>query len=82
MLLQFFAENASQDEKEDFKAEINFMKTIGKHENVISIIGCCTLYDPVCLLVQFAPHGDLLHYLRNLRKKVSAKRYGKSVLFS
>lgn len=65
-----FLENASEDEKEDFKAEINFMKVIGRHENIVTILGCCTLYDPLCLLVEYAPHGDLLHYLRDLRKKV------------
>lgn len=47
------------------------MKMIGKHENIITILGCCTLYEPICLVVEYAPHGDLLHYLRDLRKKVN-----------
>ncbi|XP_031560988.1 uncharacterized protein LOC116296998 isoform X2 [Actinia tenebrosa] len=67
--VKILKENASEDEKEDFKAEINFMKVIGRHENIVTILGCCTLYDPLCLLVEYAPHGDLLHYLRDLRKK-------------
>ena len=50
--------------------EINFMKTIGLHENVVTMLGCCTLYPPLCLLVEYIPHGDLLHYLRDLRKTV------------
>jgi len=61
-------EKANEDEVEDFKIEINFMKTIGRHENVVTMLGCCTLYPPLCLVVEYVPHGDLLHYLRNLRK--------------
>lgn len=73
LIMTLLVDKASPDEKEDFRAEINFMKMIGKHENIITILGCCTLYDPVCLLVEYAPHGDLLHYLRDLRKKVNKK---------
>ena len=66
----YCAEKANEDEEEDFKMEINFMKTIGRHENVVTMLGCCTLYPPLCLVVEYVPHGDLLHYLRNLRKTV------------
>lgn len=61
-------DKANEDEVEDFKMEINFMKTIGHHENVVTMLGCCTLYPPLCLVVECVPHGDLLHYLRDLRK--------------
>ncbi|XP_048580114.1 uncharacterized protein LOC116615717 isoform X2 [Nematostella vectensis] len=67
--VKILKDNAREDEKEDFKAEINFMKSFGEHENVIRIMGCCTLYEPLCLIVEYVPHGDLLHYLRDLRKK-------------
>ena len=64
------SDKATEDEVEDFKMEINFMKTIGLHENVVTMLGCCTLYPPLCLVVEYVPHGDLLHYLRDLRKAV------------
>ena len=53
--------------------EINFMKTIGLHENVVTMLGCCTLYPPLCLVVEYVPNGDLLHYLRDLRKAVMTR---------
>ncbi|XP_044179128.1 tyrosine-protein kinase receptor torso-like isoform X1 [Acropora millepora] len=56
-----------EEEIEDFKIEINFMKTLGRHENVVTMLGCCTLYPPLCLIVEYVPYGDLLKYLRNLR---------------
>ena len=66
-----WTDKANEDEVEDFKMEINFMKTIGHHENVVTMLGCCTLYPPLCLVVECVPHGDLLHYLRDLRKTVT-----------
>jgi len=66
-------DKANEDEVEDFKMEINFMKTIGLHENVVTMLGCCTLYPPLCLVVEYVPHGDLLHYLRDLRKAVMTR---------
>ena len=67
------SDKANEDEIEDFKMEINFMKTIGLHENVVTMLGCCTLYPPLCLVVEYVPHGDLLHYLRDLRKAVRTR---------
>ncbi|KAK2570252.1 Tyrosine-protein kinase receptor torso [Acropora cervicornis] len=60
-------DKVDEEEIEDFKMEINFMKTLGRHENVVTMLGCCTLYPPLCLIVEYVPYGDLLKYLRNLR---------------
>ncbi|XP_029207243.2 uncharacterized protein LOC114970916 isoform X1 [Acropora millepora] len=60
-------DKVDEEEIEDFKIEINFMKTLGRHENVVTMLGCCTLYPPLCLIVEYVPYGDLLKYLRNLR---------------
>ena len=54
-------------QRAEFLREINLMKTIGHHHHVVSMIGCCTLSEPVSLLVEHLPYGDLLHFLRNYR---------------
>ena len=46
------------------------MKKVGQHRHIISLISCCTRGDNVCLIEEFAEHGDLLHFLRDKRKKV------------
>ena len=46
------------------------MKDIGKHDNVIQIFGCCTKSRPVCLVLEYAPGGNLLNYLRALKRQV------------
>ena len=46
------------------------MKAVGFHNNIVSLIGCCTISSPCFLIVEFASNGDLLSYLRQYRKKV------------
>uniref|UniRef100_K1PBB3 receptor protein-tyrosine kinase n=1 Tax=Magallana gigas TaxID=29159 RepID=K1PBB3_MAGGI len=68
--VKLIQEDASETNKEDFLREIRLMKGIGYHRNVISMLGCCTLRDPICLIVEHASRGDLLSYLRNIRKNL------------
>jgi len=47
------------------------MKNIGYHKNIVNMIGCSTVKAPMCLLVEFMQHGDLLNFLRKRRTKVA-----------
>ena len=62
-----FADYATDSHSVDFMMEIDLMKSIGPHPNVVSILGACTLSKPLYLVVEHMPHGDLLHYLRKHR---------------
>ncbi|XP_065650913.1 uncharacterized protein LOC101239423 isoform X5 [Hydra vulgaris] len=64
-------DGASQSELNDFIEEINLMKGIGYHKNIVNIIGCCTIKKSLALIVEFMQEGDLLHFLRNKRAKLS-----------
>ena len=67
----FFALDMSDDnDLQEFLDEIQLMKAVGVHRNIVSMVGCCTVEEPMFLLVEYAPYGDLLHYLRKHRKKV------------
>ena len=51
--------------------EIEFMKGVGYHDNIVAMLGCCcNTQDPLCLIVEYVPNGDLQRYLRQLRSKV------------
>lgn len=54
-----------------FIQEILAMKSLGKHENIIEIIGSIILSDPVCLVTEFAENGDLLTFLHSQKPTVS-----------
>ena len=71
-----FADSSIGKEKSDFLAEIDMMKKIaeGYNPNIVNMVGCVTLQEPLCLITEFIPYGDLLSYLKHQRKKVSGRR--------
>lgn len=40
---------------------------IGKHINIINLLGCCCQDGPLYVIVEFAPHGNLRDFLRKHR---------------
>lgn len=65
-------DNASETQRTEFLNEITLMKTMGQHAHIISMLACCTHDQPLCLVVEHLPHGDLLHFLRRCRSQQSA----------
>lgn len=55
------------DERDDFLAEIAMMKRVGRHDNIVVMLACITQSQPYSMVLEYVPHGDLLHYLRALR---------------
>lgn len=52
--------------------EINLMKKISDNccPNIVNMVGCITLQEPLCLLTELVPYGNLLDYLRSQRKVI------------
>ena len=69
------SDNATPEQVNDFLEEITLMKAVGSHKNIVNLIGCCTKSSPNFLIVEYAAKGDLLSYLKERRKKVSALLY-------
>lgn len=40
---------------------------IGKHINIINLLGCCTQGGPLFVIVEYAPFGNLRDFLRQHR---------------
>ena len=70
MLYISFLDMADGDQRREFLEEIQLMKAVGSHKNIVNMLGCCTVEEPMFLLVEYIPYGDLLHYLRKRRGKV------------
>ncbi len=71
-----YTENASGSEKMSFLKEIETMKRVTDASNeysqfVVNMVGCVTVREPLSLVLEFVKHGDLLHYLRAMKVKVS-----------
>ncbi|CAB4028798.1 proto-oncogene tyrosine- kinase receptor Ret-like, partial [Paramuricea clavata] len=61
-------EEASSSDRQDLLAELEIMKKLKPHPNVVSLIGA-VLNEVNCpfVVVEFVPFGDLLGYLRKVR---------------
>jgi len=66
-----FLEGASAEEQCEFLREIKFMKNVGCHRNIITMAACSTKDNKMFLVVEYAPHGDLLSWLKAKRNRVS-----------
>ena len=51
------------------------MKEIGFHRNVLSMFGYWVRSEPIMLILEYVPHGDLLQWLRNKRQQVRMYLY-------
>ena len=63
-------DDPSEDQKEEFLHEIEQMKLLGAHQNIVSLVGCCTLKEHKFLVIEYVPFGDLLQWLRRRRRSV------------
>ena len=50
--------------KEDLLKEIMLMKRIGQHSNIVLMLGACTLAEPIALIMEYMPFGNLQSFLR------------------
>ncbi|CAH3178502.1 unnamed protein product, partial [Porites evermanni] len=67
-------DNPSEAQREEFTFEIEQMKLLGSHKNVVSMVGCCTLQEKMFLVIEYVPSGDLLTWLRRRRKKIEGRQ--------
>ena len=68
--IQLPLDDPSKTQKEEFMFEIEQMKLLGSHKNVVSMVGCCTIQEKMFLVIEYVPCGDLLTWLRRKRKTV------------
>lgn len=65
--VKMLKENASDVELADLISEMETMKEIGTHKNIVNFLGACTVQGPLYLIVEYCPHGNLRDLLRNSR---------------
>jgi len=62
-------DNATEQEVLDLVKEIEIMKAVGGHVNIVNLLGACTqpAGQPLLAILEFAEHGNLRDYLRRRR---------------
>uniref|UniRef100_V5G1V4 Platelet-derived growth factor receptor alpha n=1 Tax=Anoplophora glabripennis TaxID=217634 RepID=V5G1V4_ANOGL len=66
-------DGASDEEILDFQTEIDTLKKIGNHENIVRLLGCVTMEEPYLMIMELVIGGSLKNYLIRLRKKWAEK---------
>nr|KAF6280149.1 fibroblast growth factor receptor 3 [Pipistrellus kuhlii] len=65
--VKMLKDDATDKDLSDLVSEMEMMKMIGKHKNIINLLGACTQGGPLYVLVEFAAKGNLREYLRARR---------------
>ena len=60
----WIVDNSQYSLKEDLLREIEFMKKLGPHPNIVGLIKASTLNDPVAIVMEYMPYGNLQTFLR------------------
>ena len=68
-----FVESAPPEMRQSFHNEIAMMKKVasGKNIHVVKMVACVTIQEPLALVLEYVPYGNLLDYLRANRELVS-----------
>ncbi|XP_041369087.1 fibroblast growth factor receptor 4-like isoform X2 [Gigantopelta aegis] len=62
--VKMLKEDATDREMTDLMLEMEVMKVIGSHKNIINLLGCCTQRGPLYVVVEYAPNGNLRDFLK------------------
>ncbi|XP_077093545.1 fibroblast growth factor receptor 3 isoform X3 [Siphateles boraxobius] len=65
--VKMLKDDGTDKDLSDLVSEMEMMKMIGKHKNIINLLGACTQDGPLYVLVEYASKGNLREYLRARR---------------
>ncbi|KAE8614914.1 hypothetical protein XENTR_v10008347 [Xenopus tropicalis] len=65
--VKMLKDNGTDKDLSDLISEMELMKVIGKHKNIINLLGVCTQEGPLFVIVEYASKGNLREFLRARR---------------
>ncbi|KAM4702683.1 fibroblast growth factor receptor 2 isoform 2-T2 [Rhinophrynus dorsalis] len=65
--VKMLKDDATEKDLADLVSEMEMMKMIGKHKNIINLLGACTQGGTLFVIVEYAAKGNLREYLRARR---------------
>ena len=63
--VKMLKEGHTDSEMIDLVSEMDMIKVIGRHINIINLLGACTQDGPLYVIVEFAEHGELSYLVTN-----------------
>ncbi|XP_019645040.1 PREDICTED: tyrosine-protein kinase SRK3-like [Branchiostoma belcheri] len=71
---------AGAQERATFVREIETTLDLGKHQNLLGLVGCCTTSHPPYMVTEYMPYGDLKEFLLKCRKRLKDSTYDLELL--
>ncbi|XP_068702886.1 fibroblast growth factor receptor 4-like isoform X1 [Montipora foliosa] len=65
-------EGATKEEYKDLASELKILIHLGQNKNIVNLLGACTRGKRLMVIMEFAPHGSLLSFLRGKRETYDA----------
>ncbi|XP_053548625.1 fibroblast growth factor receptor 2 isoform X5 [Bombina bombina] len=62
--VKMLKDDATEKDLSDLVSEMEMMKMIGKHKNIINLLGACTQEGCLYVIVEYAAKGNLREFLR------------------
>ncbi|XP_022101409.1 fibroblast growth factor receptor-like isoform X2 [Acanthaster planci] len=78
--VKMLKETATPNDQSDFQKELQLYSMLDRHPNVLSMLGCCTDKDPMYIILEYVPHGNLQTYLRQIRTGTDPTNLNKNEL--
>ncbi|NXC10523.1 STYK1 kinase, partial [Orthonyx spaldingii] len=72
VILKASQDLASPQKVKDFLGRIEFHQNLGRHKNLVELVGCCVDQLPLYMVMEDVSLGDLLTFLWTCRKDVMA----------
>ncbi|XP_077985464.1 uncharacterized protein LOC144440084 isoform X2 [Glandiceps talaboti] len=73
--VKLLKENATPGDRQNFLSELSIMKSFSSiHPNIVSLLGCVTLSEPISIILELIPGGSLENYLLEIRRSQTDKR--------
>ncbi|KYO44670.1 tyrosine-protein kinase STYK1 isoform B [Alligator mississippiensis] len=70
VILKTLQDTAGPHDVKDFLGRIKFHQSLGQHENLVELVGCCIDQLPLYMVLKESSLGDLLNFLWICRKDV------------
>nr|CDJ81567.1 Tyrosine protein kinase domain containing protein [Haemonchus contortus] len=65
---------ASDSARSEFMHEIELMKSLGFHDNIVSMLGCITSVNKSCLVMEYCANRDLLRFLKQRKAELEISK--------
>lgn len=61
-------DNPNVNDIRNLAGELKIIIHVGQHENIVNVLGACTKYPKLYMIIEYCSHGSLLGFLRKRRE--------------